>query len=238
MKTILAFAAALTVARAAPLQAASLEVTPVTLDVAAPGQSAIIHLRNLSEKPLPVQLRLFRWTQQNGVDRLVPTEKVVASPPAVTMAPGADYTARVVRLDRAPIRGEVAYRLFVDELPDPNRLRNGAVALVVRYSIPVFFTSPDASAPHLSWSVEREGRRRLALVARNDGARRLRIADLVLSDAAGRRVSFGRGLAGYVLGHSSKRFTARLGRSEFGAGALYVTAQSDLGPIHAGVDKH
>jgi fimbrial chaperone protein len=157
------------------------------------------------------------------------------SPPAVTLEPGADYATRVVRLDRAPVQGELSYRLLVDELPEPDRARNGAVALVVRYSIPVFFTAADARAPHLGWSVERKDGR-VSLVARNDGTRRLRLSDLSVSDGAGHRVSFGPGLAGYVLGGSAMRFTPRA-KGGFSGSDLSVSAMTDLGPIHGTVGQ-
>jgi fimbrial chaperone protein len=222
---------------AGPVQASSLQVSPVTLEIPEPGQSAAIHLRNLGDKPMAAQLRVFRWSQEGGADRLEPAAEVAVSPPAVNLEPGADYAARIVRLDRTPVQGELSYRLMVDELPDADRQRNGAVALVVRYSIPVFFTAAAARAPQLTWGVEQKGAR-LSLVARNDGGRRLRLSNLAVSDKAGHRVSLGAGLAGYVLGGSSMRFTANTAKGGgLGAGALSVSAMSDLGPIHGAIEQ-
>ncbi len=45
------------------------------------------------------------------------------------------------------MRAEESYRVLVDELPDPSRKKAGTVALVLRYSVPVFFRNPDAKAP-------------------------------------------------------------------------------------------
>jgi fimbrial chaperone protein len=33
-----------------------------------------------------VQIRLFRWSQVDGKEKLEPTDEVAASPPAITMA--------------------------------------------------------------------------------------------------------------------------------------------------------
>ena len=98
--------------------AASLQVAPVLLEVVAPGAAATVTLRNNGAKPIATQVRVFRWTQEAGGERLEPTDDVVASPPAVELQPAQDYVARVVRVTKKPVEGEEAYRLFIDELPE------------------------------------------------------------------------------------------------------------------------
>jgi len=112
--------------------AASLQVTPVLLEVVAPGAAATVTLRNNGARPIATQVRVFRWIQESGGERLEPTEDVVASPPAVELQPGQDYVARVVRVTKKPVVGEESYRLFVDELPGaPQGLRT------VQFVVPV-----------------------------------------------------------------------------------------------------
>lgn len=226
------FAAALSILATSSGVAASLQVSPVTVEVPQPGAASTISLRNEGATQLSAQVRVFRWSQVDGMDRLDPTSEVVASPPAVTISPRSDYTIRIIRLKKEPVASEESYRLVIDELPDPNRLRNGAINLVVRYSIPVFFTAADAAAPRLTWSVESRGGRSIA-VARNAGGRRLRLSALHISDAAGHAVSYGDGLAGYVLAGSTMRFVAPRRLSEIASGTASVTATSDLGALHA-----
>ena len=77
-------------------------------------------------------------------------------------------------------------------------------------------------------------RRKVTLIARNNGERRLRISALSLRDANGRTISFGNGLAGYALGQSTKRWTAPGSARGFAAnGSVSISAQSDGGPIQA-----
>ena len=210
--------------------AASLQVSPVTVDIPPPGAAAAVTLRNTGSRPLSAQIRVVRWTQEGGADRFTPATEVVASPPAATMGPGQDYAVRIIRLDKTPVAKETAYRLLVDELPDPAAQTNGAVALVVRYSIPVFFNGPEAAQPRLAWSIDRRGGR-LTAVARNDGGRRLRIAKLRVKDG-GRVVSVGDGLAGYVLAGATMRFVAPAGAPGVG-GRAAISAETDLGPLDA-----
>jgi fimbrial chaperone protein len=61
--------------------AASLQVAPVLLDIAAPAAAAMVTLRNTGATPIATQIRVFRWVQEEGRERLEPTADVVASPP-------------------------------------------------------------------------------------------------------------------------------------------------------------
>jgi fimbrial chaperone protein len=217
----------------APSQAGSLQVEPVLIDVIAPGAASTVTLRNDGDTRVDAQIRVFRWSQVDGQEKLEPTDDVVASPPAITVAPKTNYVARIVRVSKRPILGEENYRLFVDQLPDLAQQRNGAVKLVVRHSIPVFFGAPDKTIPTLAWSVAINGGQ-VTVTSRNSGERRLRIAALNLQDSNGRVISFGNGLVGYALGKSTMRWSAHGGAQGFGSGGpVSISAQGDNGPIHA-----
>ncbi|SDR53752.1 fimbrial chaperone protein [Rhizobiales bacterium GAS191] len=229
----LASAFAIALACSAPLRAASLQVQPAMVDVAAPGAASTLTLRNEGATPINVQVRVFRWSQSDGEERLEPTEDVVASPPAVTLAPHADYVARVVRVVKQPVEGEETYRLFVDELPDAAQARTNSIRLLVRHSIPVFFTAPERTPPAIDWSVARSGDR-VVLSARNKGASHLRISAVSLGDDSGKTISFGRGLVGYALGRSTMRWTAQGGARGFASrGSVSISGQGNDGPFRA-----
>ena len=213
--------------------AGTLQVEPVLVDVTAPSAAASVTLRNEGTAPIEAQIRVFRWSLVDGQEKLEPTSDVVASPPAVTLAPKGQYIARIVRVSKAPVAGEENYRLLVDQLPDLSQQKNGSVNLLVRYSIPVFFGAADKKSPTVAWSFIQSGDK-VTLIARNHGERRLRISALSLRDASGRAISFGNGLAGYALGQSTKRWTAPGSARGFAAnGSATISAQSDGGLIQA-----
>src|SRR5262245_21445900 len=137
----------------APAQAGSLQVEPVILDVTAPGAASTITLHSAGSAPINGQIRLFKGSVVNCEETLEPTDDVVASPPSVTLAPNAKNIVRVVRVAKTPVVGEESYRLLVDQLPDLAQQKNGAVNLLVRYSLPVFFGAADKKSPTLAWSV-------------------------------------------------------------------------------------
>lgn len=222
---VLALISASTVAASA----ASLQVSPTTLDMVAPSAGSVLNLRNEGEKRTTVQLRVFRWTQKNGVEKLEPTNTVVASPPVAKLSPNQDYVVRILRVGKAPVAGEESYRVLVDEVPVKGDVRPGNIKLVVRQSIPVFFRAADSSAPQITWTVER-GAKGTVLKARNEGSSRLRIVNLSATQN-GKSLVKRNGLVGYVLGGSTMTFP--LGVKAPGAGSVLIKAIGDLGPIEA-----
>jgi fimbrial chaperone protein len=212
--------------------ATQLRVEPVLLEMDAPAAAGTLTLRNDENDEVTIQTRVLRWSQTAGKEILEPTTDVVVSPPAVTLAPGADYVVRVVRVSKQPVRGEESYRVIVDQLPRLRRQQARAVEILIRQSIPVFFRSRELSLSNVSWSTNSEAGK-LFLVANNAGDERLRIASLRLRDSAGNTISFGNGLVGYVLGRSSMSWVAPNNPHGFGSGGpVSLTAETDKGPTH------
>jgi fimbrial chaperone protein len=213
--------------------AALLRVEPILIDVPAPGATATLTLRSDDASPVTVQLRVFKWVQVNGKETLEPTTDVVASPPALKLVPGTDYVARIVRTTKRALLGEESYRVLVDQLPANREAPAAQINLLIRQSIPVFFgRSPNARAS-VKWSLAYEGAS-LVATASNSGSRRLRVSSLTLRDEAGTTISFGDGLLGYVLSHSSMNWTGPPAAGDFGAkGSIVLSGQGDTGPIHA-----
>jgi fimbrial chaperone protein len=218
----------------AMLQAASLQVAPVLVEVPTPAATATLKLHNEGTKPLDAQIRIFRWTQVDGADSLTPTDDVAASPPAASLRPSTDYTVRIVRTTKEPVVKEESYRLLIDELPGPATGAAASVSIALRYSIPVFFTVPGAAAaPKLSWELQQHANKPIIVVS-NPGDRRVRLAKLKFTDGKGAVANFGDGLAGYVLGHSSRNFEVPASAKGFGTGGVVsMSAQSDTGAIEA-----
>jgi fimbrial chaperone protein len=226
VRTVLA---ALFASPGAVLQAASLQVAPVLVEVPAPGAASTLKLRNEGTKPINAQIRIFRWTQANGADVLTPTDDVAASPPLASINPGTDYTVRIVRTSKEPVSQEEAYRLLIDELPEPSSGSAAMVNIELRYSVPVFFTTQGAPSK-LSFDLQRGPKP--AITVSNAGDRRVRLAKLRFADGRGLIANFGDGLAGYVLGHSSRNFDVPASAKGFGMGGIAsMSALTDAGPI-------
>lgn len=215
----------------APASAASLQVSPVNLEVQ--GKASVINLRNDGQSPIQTQIRILKWTQVNGKDELLPTRDVVASPPAAKIAPGADYVIRVVRIAKTPIEREETYRILVDQLPQKATKSGTNVNFIMRYSIPVFFGSGAAETPQLQWSaVLRDGK--IVLRASNSGSRRVRLSAVKLQGPKGPLLNLGDGLAGYVLGGATNTLiTAKAPKAAAPGTTIKLTARTDAGPVSA-----
>ena len=215
------------------VMAASLQVSPTTIEVNAPGATSSVSLVNPTPQQISVQVRVFKWSQVNGQERLEPTNDLVASPPFVTLPPSANYAVRLVRTAGRPVVGEESYRLVIDELPQPGRLKAGAITLLLRQSLPVFFEGTEMRPPQVSWSYAKQGGK-LLVTAKNDGDRRMRIGSLSMSNGKGSTVSFGNGLVGYSLGRSVMTWVLSGRKANLSVGGTAtLSGQSDLGPINA-----
>ncbi len=214
-----------------PSLAASLQVSPVKLEIPAPGTTAVVNLKNSADRPISAQLRLVRWRQVDGQDDYEPTEAVAASPPLAELAGNQTYAVRIVRTDTSPVVDEESYRLIVDELPSAEVGGKRAINLLLRYSVPVFFSAPDAEEPRLTWRFQKSNGR-VVVTLRNDGGRHVRISGLKLKDRSGAVLSFGDGLLGYALPHSEAQWTSPPAKG-FAGDTAAVTAVSEQGPINA-----
>ncbi len=119
--------------------AASLRVAPVRLEASASQPTTTLRVWNADKAAVKVQVRVYRWTRKNGDDILTPTKDVVASPPISTLKPGAENLVRIVRVAKTPLTEREAYRVLVDQLPDPKAQKAGVVNVLVRHAIPLYF---------------------------------------------------------------------------------------------------
>jgi fimbrial chaperone protein len=223
--------------------AADLQVSPISLQFAAAEQAQGLWLSNTGNQPLRAQVRVQRWFQGNEGDQLEPARDLVASPPALEIAPGQRQLVRIVRPQPTTAAQERSYRLIVDELPagagagvlNPQPLAAPAQGLqfLLRYSIPVFVAPQGPAAPVPKQSDIRSLSAQLTVGAQthlsvaNAGVRRVRISQLVYEDAQGRRVTLVPGLLGYVLAGQQMRWVLPAGARGAPSGVLKARFNDD-----------
>jgi fimbrial chaperone protein len=230
------FAIALTFFGAFPtlVESASLQVSPILIDIEADKSSAsTVTLRNTGESALNAQVRVFRWSQANGEDQYDETDDVVASPPVAKLDAKGSYVIRVVRTKQSAPIGEESYRLVIDELPSAQQ-KSGTVAMLVRHAIPVFFSSTVAKPAIITWSLQRKDGK-TALKAVNNGDKRLRVANLAATSGSA-KADFGKGLSGYVLGKSTHTFIAK-GQIGTLSGAVNIKADTQSDPVNVTIQS-
>ena len=217
-----------------PAGAATISIAPVTLDIPAPRNSGKLTLENRDSDDLAIQLRVFKWEQKDGKDRLVPTKDVVASPPMAKFKAETRYTVRVVRVAKTPVRGEESYRLLIDQLPKPAAKSSSQVNFLIRQSIPLFFSAEPGTKAALRWSALLD-KNQLVVTAKNVGGRRARLSNLSLDTPSGLAGPPREGLAGYLLAGSAVKWVQRIPKGLTAGSRLTIRAQDEYGPIEASV---
>ncbi len=191
---------------ALPARAATLQISPVLVDLA-PQQSATgIMLRNPGSTPIYGQVRVYAWDQTQDDDILTPTAEIQASPPIIQVPPKGEQLVRLVRSgnDLAPL--QKSYRLVIDEIPDPATPRINGVVLRMRYSVPVFVAGATPEpVPELAWHVARADKEWVLRLA-NTGTRYAQVASLQIVAGPDTPVAKVDGLLGYALAQRQREW--------------------------------
>ena len=197
---------------------AILSIAPLRVEIEGGSAGATVRLTNASDHALPVQSRLFSWSQQDGEDVYAPSSELVVSPSITSIPPGQTQIVRVLRKGAAS-PGEKRFRLAVDQLPDPALARPGQALTRIRFTLPVFVDREKAQPAAFVWRITND---RIELV--NSGGATARVIDLQVKAADGRMVPVERNALRYVLGNSTIAWPLGNGCS---LGTVRVAAQID-----------
>ncbi|MGK9173072.1 molecular chaperone [Yokenella regensburgei] len=203
--------ASLSIATGEAKAAATILLWPIDPWLGAETKATELWIQNQGDSPATMQVRIVRWQQIAGNERYEQQTDVVASPPIVTIQKGSKQLIRLIKQTQVPAGVEQAYRIIVDEIPQPVNATTPQIGikLQMRYSIPLFVygqgitTYPDSAshalveAGDLSWQVVRDNGRP-ALEVRNSGKVHVRLTD-VTGRQGGQLRPVAEGLLGYVL---------------------------------------
>lgn len=204
------------VASAGQVQAATILLWPIDPWLAADANATELWIQNQGNSATTMQVRIVRWKQEGGYERYSAQQDVVASPPIVTIQKGNKQLIRLIKQGAVPASVEQAYRIIVDEIPQPDAKTAPAIGLKLqmRYSIPLFvygqgIPTLKEGAHHalvetrsLSWRVTQEGGQP-ALQVRNQGDVHVRLSQVSLTQG-GQKRTVAEGLLGYVLPGSTR----------------------------------
>lgn len=165
--------------------AQAFQVRPVRLELGSRVAASQLVVHNPGQRPLLLQAQAFDWDQENGEERLAPSQALIVNPPIFEIAPGASQVVRV-GLRRAVESGvERSHRIWLSQVPTPEDADAG-VQLLLRVSLPVFVTGTATPAALPQW--QRQGQ---TLALHNGGGRHLQVRALQLVSDAGETASFG-----------------------------------------------
>lgn len=166
---------------AAAAHAGSFEVNPVRIHLEKKKSTAAITLRNTGEHPVLVQAEVLSWKQTGGEDVYAPSRDLLVNPPIFTVQPGKTQIVRV-GLDR-PVdpRNELAYRLYLREVPPDAAPAFSGLRVALRIGLPVFVAPETPLKPALQWRVQRTADGALGVEAVNTGNGHVQVVDLRLA---------------------------------------------------------
>jgi fimbrial chaperone protein len=156
-------------------------VTPIRVDLDPASRTGLVTVSNDDERKLHFQVKLFQWTQNAaGEDEYAESGDLLYFPQIFTVEA---KDKRIVRigLKAPPSERERAFRLFIEEMPDPNAASGGGaqVAVRLRFGVPVFLSSGKGEAQAEITSTEAsKGAVRIAI--RNDGTRQIRFEEIAV----------------------------------------------------------
>jgi len=196
--------------------AATILLWPIDPWLAADTKATELWVQNQGNSATTMQVRIVRWRQENGLERYTAQQDVVASPPIVTIAKGSKQLIRLIKQSEVPVGVEQAYRIIVDEIPQPQDKETPQMGLKLqmRYSIPLFvygqgIATVKDGAHHalvetrdLNWRVIRENGQ-AAIQVRNQGNVHVRLSQVSLQQG-GQNRTLADGLLGYVLPGSAR----------------------------------
>ncbi len=120
--------------------AATILLWPIDPWLSADARATELWIQNQGNSATTMQIRIVRWKQEGGYERYTAQQDVVASPPIVTIAKGSKQLIRLIKQGTIPSGVEQAYRIIVDEIPQPDAKAEPSMGLKLqmRYSIPLF----------------------------------------------------------------------------------------------------
>jgi fimbrial chaperone protein len=135
------FFAGLAISRPGVSLASSFKVTPVQVLLSRRVPTALLTLKNESDRAVRFQASVFAWDQdRDGRMQLAPTPDIVFFPTVLSVKPGEE---RKVRIGTTAAFGslEKSYRIFFEELPELEKAassRGPELHIRTRMGIPIF----------------------------------------------------------------------------------------------------
>jgi len=199
-------------------RAASLNIAPLRFEFTKDEATATLRLTNTSNRDLPVQTRVFAWSQADGEDKFALSSDLTVSPSIISIPAGQTQIVRLMRRS-APGQGEKRFRLAVDQLPDPDAAKVGGADALIRFTIPVFADRDMAAPARLGWTIAAD---RIELT--NAGGQTSRVAGITVKTLDGREIEVERNSLRYIQGSSTIAWPIQGG---CGLGRVKITAQLD-----------
>jgi fimbrial chaperone protein len=211
-----------------------LQISPLGIEFDKAGATSVVTLKNRRDKPALIQVQVFKWTQQDGVDVYEATQDILISPPVFTIAADTEQLVRIGFRKKPDPEKQLTYRLSVREIPDLTSPEPpaGTVRVMVGFSLPIFVKPAAQELVQMAWASELIGpERRLRIELKNQGNRHIKIGRFQVKDATGQLVAEMTQMT-YVLQQQTGEWTLPMAIPP-ASGSLNLIAETDDGELRA-----
>ncbi|HEY5995208.1 MAG TPA: fimbria/pilus periplasmic chaperone [Gallionellaceae bacterium] len=220
--TALVFAGAAT-----GVQAGSLTVNPVVVTLDDKTHSAALTIKNEGSEVRVIQTELLRWTQKDGADVQTPSRDMLINPPLATLQPGQTQTVRIGLRRQVDNAQELAYRLYLTEIPSPGEHFTG-LRIALRLGVPIYVSPKARPDARLGWQATRAPNGALMLTLLNNGNRHLRVDRFkVIDPGTGRELGASRPGPFTLLAGQARRYSLALPAGWAGGRVSMLTTTAD-----------
>lgn len=220
---------------ALPVYAGSLGVNPIRVNLSGARPTAAITLNNTGGTTMVVQLQIAKWSAVMGEDRYDPSPDILVTPPIFTIAPGVSQIVRIGLSGAPGSDTELAYRLFIEEVPPPPKPGYQGLQVALRLGIPVFVEPAQETQPKLQWTAIRTSADLITVQVSNVGGAHARILNINLSTPGESRIIASHMAASYLLPGQTRHWNVPLNRPWQGR-QVHLSATTDQGVTDAEIE--
>jgi len=216
-------------------QASSFNISPIRAELGGARHTEVMTLTNADDGPVVVEVRVVKWSQDNGADQLDDTRELLVTPPVLQIPGKGEQIIRVALRREPDTTRETTYRVIFQEVPQAAASDFTGLRVALRLSVPIFVApARGKAAADVAWDARWLPSGELEVAATNNGSAHLQVIDFDLQLPGPGAVV--RGItAKYVLPGSRVVWTLSPPPDVQKDGAISIHGHSDQGDFTADV---
>jgi fimbrial chaperone protein len=213
-----------------PLWSASLKISPMSLQLSAKDKISSLKVTNVSDESVVLQIELKDWQQENGEDINTLTRDIIISPPIAKIGPQERQIFRLTVRKKHSSDEETAYRVFLNEVPQPTPMRKSSIQTLLSISLPLFIKPNQQISLNPIWSVSWGEKNTLKVSLENKGNEHLKVTKIRLKEGNKSKFLVEKETLDYILPLKKKGWNLALPTSFKGKEVL-VSIETNQGEL-------
>lgn len=215
--------------------AANFGVSPLRVELSDRQLSGALTLRNEGAEPAVVQVQVMKWSQKDGRDHYAPTTEVLATPPVFTIKNGAAQIVRIGMRRGLDPDQELSYRIFLQEIPMPQKDGETGAKIALRIGLPIFVSPLAVRRTDVRWDLINTTSTGMTVRATNAGNVHTQILGFKVLEASQPKPVSSTQDAAYLLPGQTRNWTLT-GPPHLGADPIRLELRTDLGEQQVAVN--